>query len=88
VIVIPPQDIRALHAADLDGDGDLDALSSSYDGLGRPLGWYENLDGQGTFGPLRSSRPRRASTTSSPLTSTAMAISRSSPSTAARSPGT
>ncbi len=35
------------HAVDLDADGDLDVLSAGgYDGLY----WYENIDGQGSFG--------------------------------------
>jgi len=39
----------SMHAADLDGDGDIDVLSSSiYDDK---LAWYENIDGLGTFGP-------------------------------------
>jgi len=36
----------AIYAADLDGDGDVDALSASAnDGK---IAWYENVDGQGT----------------------------------------
>jgi len=38
-------------AADIDGDGDLDALSTA--GRDDSIAWYENTDGQGTFGPLR-----------------------------------
>jgi hypothetical protein len=42
---------RVVVLADLDGDSDLDLLAgSAYDGR---VGWYENLDGQGDFGPLR-----------------------------------
>lgn len=40
----------AVYAADLDGDGDLDVLSASFDD--DTIAWYENLDGQGTFGNL------------------------------------
>ncbi len=36
-------------AADVDGDGDLDALSSSL--TDSKIAWYENTDGLGTFGP-------------------------------------
>jgi hypothetical protein len=36
-------------AADMDGDGDLDALSASGDD--DKLAWYENTNGQGAFGP-------------------------------------
>ena len=34
---------------DLDGDGDIDILSSSY--YDNKIAWYENTDGQGTFVP-------------------------------------
>jgi hypothetical protein len=37
-----------VSTADLDGDGDLDVLSASY--IDKEVAWYENLDGQGTFG--------------------------------------
>ena len=41
----------AVYAKDIDGDGDLDALSaSSFDDR---IAWYENTDGLGTFGPRR-----------------------------------
>lgn len=56
--IVTTQVIRAqsVFAADLDGDGDLDALSASWDSLDTKLfngkiAWYENIDGQGTFGP-------------------------------------
>ncbi|MCA9169652.1 MAG: VCBS repeat-containing protein [Planctomycetales bacterium] len=53
-------------AADLDGDGDLDVLANSYGSHDSTVSWYENLDGQGTFGPrqqlmtglFRHGRPR------------------------------
>ena len=41
----------AVQAADLDGDGDRDALSASF--LDDKIAWHENLDGLGTFGPER-----------------------------------
>ncbi len=37
------------YAADLDGDGDLDVLSTAF--FDNNVAWYENLDGLGTFGP-------------------------------------
>jgi hypothetical protein len=40
---------RAVFTADLDGDGDQDALSASL--LDDKIAWYENTDGLGTFGP-------------------------------------
>lgn len=36
-----------VHAADLDGDGDLDVISAA-SGANR-IAWYENIDGNGTF---------------------------------------
>ena len=40
--------VASMHAADVDGDGDLDVLSASV-GDGK-IAWYENTDGQATFG--------------------------------------
>jgi hypothetical protein len=49
VITAQAAGARAVHAADLDGDGDLDVLSASRtDGK---IAWYENLGG-GDFGDL------------------------------------
>jgi len=39
---------RSVFAADMDGDGDPDALSASFSD--DKIAWYENSDGQGTFG--------------------------------------
>jgi len=41
------------HLSDLDGDGDLDAISSR----GSQFSWYKNLDGLGSFGPNQSIDP-------------------------------
>jgi len=38
----------SIYAKDLDGDGDIDVLSSSF--FDNKIAWYENLDGQGNFG--------------------------------------
>jgi len=42
---------RGVHAADLDGDGDVDVLCAA--SSGDTVSWYENTDGLGTFGPSR-----------------------------------
>jgi len=39
---------QAVHAVDMDGDGDLDALTAAGDGGVGHIAWYENLNGQGT----------------------------------------
>lgn len=39
---------KAIYAADIDGDGDMDILSASYNDS--TIAWYENLDGLGNFG--------------------------------------
>ncbi len=53
-----PQDIGAVSAGtlrmlaqDLDADGDVDLVTAS--SLLDEVSWYENLDGQGTFGPAQ-----------------------------------
>ncbi|WP_298519882.1 T9SS type A sorting domain-containing protein [uncultured Kordia sp.] len=44
--------VRSVYASDLDGDGDLDILSASNND--NKIAWYENTDGQGTFGPQQT----------------------------------
>ncbi len=39
---------KQIYASDLDGDGDMDVLSASYDDS--TVAWYENINGQGNFG--------------------------------------
>ncbi len=51
IITTSEPDLREVIAADLDGDGDRDALSVSDDG--NAIVWYENTDGLGAFGPRR-----------------------------------
>ena len=41
----------SVYAADVDGDGDVDVLSASDND--DKIAWYENLDGEGMFGPQR-----------------------------------
>lgn len=48
VITAAASGARMVEAADVDGDGDLDALSTSFDD--GTVAWYENTDGAGTFG--------------------------------------
>ncbi len=45
--------VNETHAADLDGDGDLDILVA-ISATGRQISWYENTDGLGHFGPQRA----------------------------------
>lgn len=40
---------RIVRSEDLDGDGDKDVVFSASEP--QKVGWYENIDGQGTFGP-------------------------------------
>lgn len=40
---------QAVYAADIDDDGDLDVISAS--AMDNKIAWYENTDGEGTFGP-------------------------------------
>ncbi|MBK5212097.1 MAG: T9SS type A sorting domain-containing protein [Flavobacteriaceae bacterium] len=40
-----------VYAADLDNDNDIDVLATSAETFGGEVVWFENLDGQGTFGP-------------------------------------
>jgi len=49
VITTMASDARAVFAADLDGDNDVDVLSAS--SLDNTIAWYENTDGLGLFGP-------------------------------------
>jgi hypothetical protein len=45
------------HLADMDGDGDTDAMSAAWSRDGT-IAWYENTDGQGHFGPQQLIGPR------------------------------
>ena len=42
----------SVYACDIDGDGDIDVLSASSSAYNDgQIAWYENTDGEGTFGP-------------------------------------
>ena len=47
VISTNAAEAESVYAADLDGDGDKDVLSASWDD--NKIAWYENIDGEGTF---------------------------------------
>ena len=49
VIIINGAHFESIDTADLDGDGDVDLLSADWSNWN--IAWYENTDGQGTFGP-------------------------------------
>jgi hypothetical protein len=49
IITTNAVDAEAVYAADIDNDGDMDVLSASV--LDDKIAWYENTDGQGSFGP-------------------------------------
>ena len=48
IITTDAIETRELYTADLDGDGDMDVLSASYDD--NKIAWYKNTDGNGLFG--------------------------------------
>jgi hypothetical protein len=49
VITTDADFVQQIYTADLDGDGDLDVLTAS--AFDDKIAWYENTDGEGTFGP-------------------------------------
>lgn len=51
VITVGADGAFCVYAADIDGDGDNDVLSASFND--DKIAWYENTDGQGIFGPQR-----------------------------------
>ena len=48
IITTNANQATSVYATDIDGDGDMDALSASQDD--DKIAWYENTDGQGNFG--------------------------------------
>ncbi|WP_452231735.1 FG-GAP-like repeat-containing protein [Lacinutrix sp. MEBiC02595] len=56
--------IKSIFSNDMDNDGDMDIVSTSYSSSGLTIGdifWHENIDGQGTFtsSQLISTNPQR-----------------------------
>ncbi len=47
--------VESVFAIDIDGDGDMDALSGS--GADLKVAWYENMDGLGTFSAEKNNFP-------------------------------
>jgi len=47
----------SVYAADIDGDGHLDVLSSSVGNQDHKISWYKNINGQGSFGGQRNLIP-------------------------------
>lgn len=50
-IIDGAQGSYSVQAADIDGDGNIDAISANADA--ETITWYKNTDGQGSFGPTR-----------------------------------
>ncbi|AFL80955.1 hypothetical protein Aeqsu_1464 [Aequorivita sublithincola DSM 14238] len=50
-IIDGAQGSYSVQAADIDGDGNIDAISANADA--ETITWYKNTDGQGNFGPTR-----------------------------------
>lgn len=48
VITTSADNVRSVYACDIDGDGDQDVLSASVGD--NKIAWYENMDGEGSFG--------------------------------------
>jgi len=48
IITVQLNYVRTVYACDIDGDGDNDVLSASFNDS--KIAWYENTDGNGTFG--------------------------------------
>ncbi|GEQ86688.1 hypothetical protein ULMS_21960 [Patiriisocius marinistellae] len=53
IITEDSEAFRGIYSVDLDGDGDVDTITTSIinSGSNSKISWYENLDGLGNFGP-------------------------------------
>jgi hypothetical protein len=49
-VIATLEEASSVHAADLDGDGDMDVVACTYSYENGKVVWYENSDGQGSFG--------------------------------------
>ncbi|RFN57923.1 T9SS type A sorting domain-containing protein [Marixanthomonas ophiurae] len=50
-VILTEARISSIAVEDMDGDGDMDILTTNYESFEGDISWYKNIDGQGSFGP-------------------------------------